>query len=192
MITVSTDASRSRAFDVSSRNSDSGVVIRMSDAFAAEARALDGRRIARPDGNLRHGDRDAARPRDVGDAGERRAKVPLDVDGQRLERRHVEHAAPLRGRRRRLEHQAVEAPEKRGERLAAAGRREDERRFAAGDRGPAKLLRPSRRVEGAAEPFADRRIKEVEGLDACHDHDLSTFVFDVHGWPYNVDRFLRH
>ena len=36
----------------------------------------------------------AASIRAVGDAGERRAQVALDVDGQRLERRDVEHAAP--------------------------------------------------------------------------------------------------
>ena len=36
-----------------------------------------------------------ARRGDVGDAGERRAQVALDVHGQRLERRDVEHAAAL-------------------------------------------------------------------------------------------------
>ena len=53
MITVSTAASRSRAREVRSRNSDSGVVIRMSAGDAQEARALVGRRVAGPDGDGR-------------------------------------------------------------------------------------------------------------------------------------------
>ena len=57
MMTVSTEVSRSRAFDVSSRNSDSGVVIRMSAACAPEPRALERRRVAGANGDLRNGDR---------------------------------------------------------------------------------------------------------------------------------------
>ena len=64
---------------------------------------------------------------DVGDAGERRAKVALDVNGERLERRDVEHAAALGPVWRVFEHQPVEAPKKRRERLARSGRRQDER-----------------------------------------------------------------
>jgi hypothetical protein len=95
MMTVSTERSASRAFDVSSRYSDSGVVIRMS-AGSRWNRARSARRVAGADRDRR---RDGtASPRaaaTVGDAGERRAQVALDVDRQRLERRDVEHAAAL-------------------------------------------------------------------------------------------------
>ncbi len=168
MITVSTVVSRSRAFDVSRRNSDSGVVMRMSAGLPQEACALVGRRVAGADGDGRRGDGDALRLRDVRDAGQRRAQVALDVDGQRLERRDVEHAAACLWRRRRLEHQAVEAPEERGQRLAAAGRGEDQRRLAARDGRPAELLWFRGRVERAREPLADSRVKQVERLRACH------------------------
>src|SRR5581483_9384722 len=103
--------------------------------------------------------------------GERRAQVALHVDGERFERGDVEHAAPLVGRRppsragasaslaealggggQRREHQTVETPKKCGERLAAAGGREDEGRLAARDRRPAELLRAGGRGERAGEP----------------------------------------
>ena len=112
--------------------------------------------------------RDALRLRDVGDAGQRRAQVALDVDRQRLERRDVEHAAALLGRRRRLEHQPVEAPEKRGQRLAAAGRREDQRGLAARDRRPSELLRLASARETRGEPLAHGGVKQVERLRAGH------------------------
>ena len=116
--------------------------------LALEARALGLRRVAGADGDCRRDVNVAAPVCDLGDAGQRRAQVALDVDRERLERRHVEHAAALGARRRRVEHQPIEAPEERGQRLAAAGRREDQRRFAARDRGPAERLRSGRRLEG--------------------------------------------
>ena len=87
--------SRSRAFEVSSRYSDSGVVIRMSAASrpnCARSRAgvspvrtaTAGMRCVRP--GLR---------RQVGDAGDGRAQVALDVHRQRLQRRHVQHPAAV-------------------------------------------------------------------------------------------------
>jgi hypothetical protein len=58
----------------------------------------------------------------VGDAGERRAQVALDIDGQGLERRDVDDAAAcLCSVVRRLEHEAVEAPEECGKGFAGAG-----------------------------------------------------------------------
>ena len=91
-ITVSTSARVSRAADVSIRNSDSGVVIRMSGGLAISSRRRAGgvspertptlmlrRPLPEPFG-------------DAGDTGQRGAQVALDVDGQRLERRDVEHA----------------------------------------------------------------------------------------------------
>ena len=57
----------------------------------------------------------------VEDAGERRAKVSLDVDGERFQRRDVEHAP-----RRIPERESVDRGEERGERLARSGRTADE------------------------------------------------------------------
>ena len=90
-----------------------------------------------------------------GDPGERRPQVLLDVHGERTERRHVQHPAPALGRGRGLGHQPVERPEERGERLARAGGREDQRVAALGDRGPALLLGRRRRIERRPEPGAD-------------------------------------
>ena len=58
-MTVSTERSASRACDVSSRKSDSGVVMRMSAGSAGTARAR-GRRVAGADGDGRDDERLAA------------------------------------------------------------------------------------------------------------------------------------
>ena len=131
--------------------------------IALESRALRLRRVAGADGNHRREVGVAPPLGDLGDPGERGAEVPLDVDGERLERRHVQHAAASACGRGR-EHQTIEAPQKCGQRLPAAGRGEDQRRFAAGDRGPAERLRPSRLLEGAAEPAARGRMKRRERI----------------------------
>ena len=83
--------------DVSSRNSDSGVVIRMSGGRRANSRrssaGVSPVRIA--DGDVGLGQAEPGRG--LPDAGQRGAQVALDVDGQRLERADVEHpAAALR------------------------------------------------------------------------------------------------
>ena len=159
--------------------------------IALKAGPLDRRRVAGADGNRRHSVHVAARRRAIGDAGQRRPQVAFDVDGERLERRQVEHAA-ARGRiasrrltlpaptgpadyrtrgpadartrgladqRHRLEHEPVDAPQEGGERLAAAGGRQDERRVSARDRRPALRLRRRRRCKRRAEPVRDRRMK---------------------------------
>ena len=120
-------AQASRAFEVSSRYSDSGVVIRMSAARAG-TRAL-ARRACRRCARRRAGRGKASprRVRNVRDPGQRRAQVALDVVGQRLERRDVEHAAARACSAAGREHQAVERRGS-GQGLAAAGRREDQRR----------------------------------------------------------------
>ena len=59
MITVSTDRRLSCAFEVSSRNSDSGVVIRMSAGARWNFARSDGRRVAGADGNRRRVKRQA-------------------------------------------------------------------------------------------------------------------------------------
>ena len=84
--------SSSRACEVSSRKSDSGVVIRMSGGVAQHRRALLLRRVAGADAR-----RASSRP----EPGERPAQVALDVVVQRLQRRDVEDAQPGARRRRR-------------------------------------------------------------------------------------------
>ncbi len=129
---------------------------------AEEARPLDLRSVTRSDGDLRHDERLVARGRQVRDAGQRCAQVPLHVDGQRLERRNVDDpATPLLLRDRR-EHQPVESPEERRQRFPATGRREDQGPIASGNRRPPELLCARRRRKRAGEPFANGRMKAGE------------------------------
>ncbi len=127
-ITVSTPRSASRAALVSSRKSDSGVVMRMSGGRRAKLR-----RSSAGVSPERRRDRDVrlgqAEPGGgLPDAGQRDAEVALDVDGERLERADVEHpAAPARVVRRRRRGQAVERREEGGQRLAGSGRGDDQR-----------------------------------------------------------------
>ena len=92
---VEPTAATSRACDVSSRKSDSGVVIRMSAGSRwNRARSRAGVSPVRTaTAGTTNGSPRAARQ--VGDAGDGRAEVALDVDGERLQRRDVEHAAAL-------------------------------------------------------------------------------------------------
>jgi hypothetical protein len=133
--------------------------------FPLEPRPLGLRRVTGADGDCRRHERIAAQRGDLRDAGQRRAQVALDVDRERLEGRHVEHAAAGPFRWRRREHQPVEAPEKRGERLAASGRRQNQRRVAVGDCRPTERLRPRRRREGRGEPFAGCRRKTRDRIN---------------------------
>ncbi len=138
--------------------------------FALKSRALGLRRIAGANRDQRRRVRLARSFGDLRDAGERRPQIALDVDGERFERRHVQHAAAPGFRRRRREHQPVEAPQKCRERFPAAGRREDQRGVAAGDRRPAECLRPRRFVEGLAEPRAHGRTKRRERIGSRAGH----------------------
>ena len=157
MITVSTPRSDSRAAEVSSRNSDSGVVIRMSGGRRAKARRSSAG--VSPE-RMRDGDVRRGQPEPGGglaDAGERRAQVAFDVDGERLERADVKHPAPAhRVVGRRLGGEPVQRREEGGERLARTGRRDDERVVTACDRLPRTLLGRRRRVEGAVQPGLGR------------------------------------
>ena len=126
-ITVSTPASVSRAALVSIRYSDSGVVIRMSGGSRCSSRrsAL----VVSPERTptVIGGHLGSEPLRGLRDADERRPQVALDVDPERLQRRDVEHAGAvprILGPRRRR--QPVERPEERRQRLARAGRRDDE------------------------------------------------------------------
>ena len=127
-----------------------------------ESSALGLRGIAGPNGDSRHDARFGSAFRHLRDAHQRRSQVALDVDGQRFEGRHVEHAAAPLAVGRRLEHQSVQAREKRGECLAASGRGEHERRVAARDDGPCEGLRTSRRGERRFEPRAYSGMKLSE------------------------------
>ena len=77
------------------------------------------------------------------DAGERRAEVLLDVDGERAERRDVEDARALLRGRRRLGRQPVDRPQERGERLARSGGREDQRVVARARSSPSRRAGPA-------------------------------------------------
>ena len=89
------------------------------------------------------------------DADQRRPQVLLDVDRERSQRRDVQDAASAIGGRRRIRHHAVERPQERRQRLAGAGRRQDQAVPAAGDRGPPLRLRGGGRLERALEPRSD-------------------------------------
>ena len=168
MMTVSREVSRSRAFDVSSRKSDSGVVMRMSAASRPKrARssagvspvriAISGTVIVRLCARAT-----AAMP----SSGARRLRstsTASALSGEMYRTRHRDGK-----RRRRREHQAVETPEKCRERLAAAGGREHESGFAASDRRPAELLRRGRRGKRLGEPLGHSRVEYLQGSTAGH------------------------
>ncbi len=152
-MTVSTPRSDSRARDVRSRNSDSGVVIRMSGGCRRKRRrssaGVSPERIADVDVGL--GQAEAGRG--VPDAGQRCPQVALDVDGERLHRGDVEDpAAPLGVGRGGLGGEPVERPEERGQGLAGAGRGDDQGVAARADGLPGAGLGGRGVGEGALEP----------------------------------------
>src|SRR5690606_7066393 len=90
-------------------------------------------------------------------------EVLLDVVRQRLQRRDVQYARLVRQRvpLERIANEIVDHGEERGERLAGAGRRRDQRRRAALDRIPCALLHRGGRIERAVEPARDGRVKSL-------------------------------
>ena len=145
-ITVSIPRSVSRACDVRSRKSDSGVVMRMSGGVRSIRRRSSGGRVA---GAHRH-------PELRVETGERAAEVPLDVVVERLERRDVEQPEPLPGRLV----QPVDAEEERRERLPGSGRGLDEDVPAVGDRRPSERLRRRRRPRTHARTTSSSEARE--------------------------------
>ncbi len=152
--------------------------------MAAEACALALRRVASADENLRLMDADAHAARHVGDAREWRAQVALHVNGQRLERRDVDHTAAA-GRAGLIvskercvpfvscslgslspasEHQPVKAPEECGEGFAGAGGGQDQRALSARDGWPALPLRRGGRLKDGAEPCGGDGMKRGKGV----------------------------
>ena len=109
------------------------------------------------------------------DPGERRPQVPLDVHGERLERRHVKHPrAPLAIGGRRRGGEPVDRPEERGEGLARPGRRDDQgvgpfpARIPPADGPPGLGLRLRGHRERALEPRPGRGREPVKRRRAAH------------------------
>ncbi len=100
------------------------------------------------------------------DLGERGLEVLLDVGGESLQGRHVDDlGAVVRAGlvRRGTAQQAIDRDEERGERLARAGGRGDQRVAARGDRRPARGLGLRRaQREAPLEPGADGGMEAVE------------------------------
>ncbi len=89
---------------------------------------------------------------------DRRFEVAGDIDGQRLERRHVERvkAAPLQGGARSLR-QGDEAGEEAGQRLARPGRRHEQRRAPPADEAQQVELVGAGRPAARGEPRREGR-----------------------------------
>ena len=152
-MTVSIPRSASRACEVSMRNSDSGVVIRMSGGrFASRARSA-GRGVARADADADVDGIEVEAGRLALDADERTAQVALDVDRECLERRDVQDAAPAQAVvGDRVVHEPVDRVQEGREGLAAARRCHDQRVVALRDGRPCPELGRRRAGERPGEP----------------------------------------
>jgi len=130
-------------------------------------RALGGGGVPGPH---RHPDRRRGQPepgRGVGDLGQRPLQVQVDVDGQGLQRRHVDHLRARGGVGAGLVGPVdpVDAHQERRQRLPGAGRRRDQRMAAGRDLPPALGLRSRRPVrEPPFEPGPDRRMERLKHL----------------------------
>ncbi len=123
--------------------------------LAGEAGALPLRRVSGADADGGLAEIDAHAAGHVGHAGQGRAEVALHVDGEGFERRDVDDAATLlRPSGGALEHEAVETPEKGGERFAGAGGGQDERTLSARDDRPAHALGSGGGIKDSAKPAA--------------------------------------
>jgi len=145
---------------------------------AKHRRALVGRRIAGAEPRADFQDRAGsfiATPRGRGQAMRRLAntdqrifQVDPDVVGERLERRDVKHRdAVAKLAALRVAKEAIDRPHKRGQRLAASGRRTEQHvmawgRIASGDRRPPQRLRGRGSCKPLSEPGANRRMKGIE------------------------------
>ncbi len=92
--------------------------------------------------------------------GKRTAEVAFDVVVERLERRDVQHAKTLSGRRG----ETVDRVQEGRQRLAGPGRRLDQHVRARRDRGPAELLGGRRRSERALEPRPRHRREDAQRI----------------------------
>src|SRR5882724_155686 len=132
--------------------------------MAKEACALGGRRVTGADGGGRLMMCDAKALRGVADADEWRLQIALDVDGERFDGGDIEDAAAIRFGGGGRKHQAVDAPEERGERFAGACGSENQRGIATGNGRPAEVLRTRGCGEDGFEPVARSERKESEGV----------------------------
>ena len=145
-----------------------GVVMRTSGGCVCDPAAFVRRRVAGPDRHRRRRgraspSRSAARPIPV--SGARRFFSTSTASARSGETYRTRHRSV--GGRRRLGAQPVERPQERRERLARAGRREDQRVLPVGDRRPA--LRSCAAVGASnveAEPRADGGREAVEAHGA--------------------------
>ena len=143
--------------------------MKMSGGTLLNARRSSGRGVAGADADPDVGHRQAEALRGLADAGQRAAQVALHVDRERLERADVQHPAPPPGLLgRRGGGQPVQRPQEGRQRLARAGRRDDEGVAAAADRLPGALLRGRGGREGPGEPRPGRGGEAVEGGHAPH------------------------
>ena len=175
MITCSTPARISRAWLVSRRYRLSGVVTRMSGGWRTRSR-----RSSAGVSPVRERDRDAgrglaqarrlvARCRRAAPAGCARRRRSRALSG--LTYSDADRAGLLPGgRRARVRDQAVEAPQERGEGLAAAGRGVDQRVAAAGDGRPALGLGRRGGLERRLEPGPDGGPERCERIGQGRDH----------------------
>ena len=150
-ITVRTVRSRSRLRPaVRSRYNDSGVVTRMCGGVRSMAARSDCVVSPVRTAAVMRGAVCAARLRELTDAAPRLRQVLVDVGAQRLQRRNVDDANFV-GKRRAdaLLDEVVDRREKRGERLAGAGRRGDQRVAAVANVFPAARLRRRRRSQAS-------------------------------------------
>ena len=127
------------------------------------------RRVARAGGDAKGPHLLAPALRLDGDPRERSPQVALDVVGERLQRRDVEHAATPRLVRGQLgRHESVDRPQERGQCLAGSGRGEDQGVLAERDSRPSLVLRCRRRVERGLEPGTRKGRKGREAVQVDH------------------------
>ena len=162
-MTVSTPRSASRAREVSSRNSDSGVVMRMSGGLLASRRRSSAAVSPVRTATLISGSRcpSAALPggsRSAGRAGCARCPPPGPSAARCTAPGSAASGRPGRGRR-----QPVQRPQERGQRLARPGRRDHEGVVTLADSCPGLGLRLRGRGERAGEPVPGRRAEALPG-----------------------------
>ena len=117
-------------------------------------------RVAGADGGANLGHQQAALGGQRQNLAQRPVEVLLNVVAQRLERRDVQNfGAVAQVAVQRLAHQAIDADEKCGQRLARTGGSGDQRGAAGKDLRPALLLRLGGRTEAPEEPLRNQRMR---------------------------------
>ena len=134
---------------------------------AHHPRAVAGRCVARPHHRADLRQRTAGSGGKTANPFQRLMEVLLDVVAERLERRHVHHIGAVRQPARlRLQHEAVQRPQERGERFPGPGRRRDHDIAPGGDLPPSGRLRRGRGPEPLHEPPPHERMKPRQRVRA--------------------------